>query len=331
MKFNTRKLWIGAMAASLALTGCASGSVSGGSDTNDSGNANDSELQQVTIGLFPSSAVGAIQLGINQGFFENNGIDLEMLLGQGSAAQLPALNSGTMHFMLSSPTTPLLATTQGLDVKVVSGYAKNREGTVEDSVAVLVSEGSDIKTAKDLEGKRVSINSLGSIGEIGIREAIALDGGNPQNVEFVQLGFSEVGAQLESGQIDAGMAGPPFMQQIVAEGGSVISDFIEVTNLGGAELVMVSSGSLTENDPELVESFVTALDQTLTYAEEHQDQVRDLLPEVLGTSPEAAAKTNFIQWDADLDVPSLTQFADLMDKYGLVDERPDIDKTVWTR
>lgn len=327
---TTRKLSAAALIAALSLTGCAQGSISGGADSG-SGSKGDSSLTKATIGLFPSSAVGAIQLGINKGYFEEEGIDLEMLLGQGSAAQLPSLTSGSLEFMLASPTTPLVATTKGLDVKIISGYAMNRPDIVEDSVAVLVGPKSNIKRAKDLEGKTVSINALGSIGDIGIREAISLDGGDPSKVNFVQLGFNEVAAQLESGQIDAGMAGPPFMQQIVANKGKVISDFINESELGGAELVIVSSGALTEKDPELVRGFNAALGKTLTYAEENQDEVRALLPEVLGTSEEAAAKTDFIEWKADLDVDALNQFADLMKKYGLVEERPDIDQTVWSK
>ncbi|MFZ3417401.1 MULTISPECIES: ABC transporter substrate-binding protein [unclassified Arthrobacter] len=327
---TTRLLGAGALLA-LALTGCASGSISGGESTAAAAGSGNSDLRDVTIGLFPSSAVGAIQLGIDKGYFEEEGLNLELLLGQGSAAQLPSLSSGSLDFMLASPTTPLIATAQGLDLKIISGYAANRPDIVEDSVSVLVGPGSDIKSARDLEGKTVSINALGSIGEIGIREAVELDGGDPNKVTFVQLGFNEVGAQLESGQIDAGMAGPPFMQQIVADGGSVISDFIQDADLGGAELVIASSGALTRDDPEVIESFVAALDKTLAYAEEHQDEVRALLPDVLGTSPEAAAKTDFIAWSAELDVDALKQFADLMEKHGVTEKRPDVESTVWTK
>lgn len=321
-----RNLTVSAVAAALALTGCSSGNASG-----DASAASDGELQEVTIGLFPSSTVAAIQLGIDQGYFEEEGIDLEMLLGQGSSAQLPSLSSGSIEFMLSSPTTPLLATTQGLDLKIVAGYGKNRSEIVEDSVAVLTAEGSDIESAKDLEGKVVAINALGSIGDIGIREAIELDGGDPDKVTFVQLGFNEVAAQLESGEIDAGMAGPPFMQQITHQGGKVISDFIQEADLSGAELVIVSSAALTEEDPGLVEGFVRGLDKTLEYAEQNQDEVRALLPEVLDTSPEAAENTEFLEWDAELDTEALEQFAHLMDKYELVDTKPSIEETVWDR
>ena len=313
-----------ALIASLAA--CANGSASGSSDDGSSADG----LQKVAFGLFPSSAVAAVQLGIDKGFFEEQGIDLEMVLGQGSAAQLPALSSGSLQFMLTSPTTPLVATTQGLDIKIVSGYAKNRADIVTDSVAVMVPKGSPIKSAKDLEGKTVSVNALGSIGDIGIREAVAQDGGDPDKVTFVQLGFPEVPAQLESGQIDAGMAGPPFMQQILSAGGAVASDFIQLAHLGGAELVIAASGDFVESDPETVKKFDAALAETLDYAETHLDEVREQLPELLGTDPAIAAKTDFIEYDAELDVAAIDQFAELLAKYDIVDTKPVVDDAVWT-
>lgn len=317
----------GGVALALSLTACSDGSVDGGA----SAASGDGDLRHVKIGLFPSSAVGAFQLGIDKGYFADHGIELELVMGQSSAAQLPAVNSGGLDFVLASPTTPLVATAQGLDLKIVAGYAENRPHIVTDSVAVLVGKGSPITSAKDLEGKTVAINALGSIGEIGIKEAVEKDGGDPSKVTFVQLGFDQVGAQLASGEIDAGMAGPPFMQQIQGAGGTVVSDFIQAAGLGGAELVIVSGGKLIEKDAQLVEDFVAALDETLDYAEEHIDEVRDQLPKVIGTDPAVAAKTDFIAWDADLDVDAIERFGVLMAKFGVLDSEPDVSKAVWTR
>jgi len=320
---RTLSVLAGSAALALALTACSNGS-------NDTAATSADGHDIVKVGLFPSSAVGAFQIGMEQGFFADEGIEVELVMGQSSAAQLPAVNSGGLDFILASPTTPLVAASKGLDVPIVSGYARNRPETISDSVAVLVGPGSDIKTPKDLSGKRVAINALGSIGEIGIKEAVALDGGDPDSITFVQLGFDQVAAQLESGQIDAGMAGPPFIGQILNNGGAVVSDFIPAAGLDGAELVIVAGRKLVETKPELVERFTRALDETLTYAEEHQDEVRELLPTVIGTDPAVAAKTEFIQWDANLDVEAIEQFSTLLVKYGVMNEEPG-DDIVWSQ
>lgn len=325
---KTRAAAVGALALALTLSGCASGSVDGsGSTTAASGSEG---LTKVTYGMFPSNTVAAFQVAIDKGYFERQGIDLELVVGAGSsAAQLPALATGDLDFMLASPVTALTATTQGLDIRIVDGVTQNDPKIVEDSTAVVVGASSSIKSARDLEGKKVSVNALGSIGEIGIREAVAKDGGDPKKVTFVQLSFPEVAAQIEAGQIDAGMAGSPFMQQVVAKGGRVVSDFIHDTGLGANELVTISSGKLVDSDGDLVKRFTAAMKEALPFLTENNDLIRAAMPAALGTDPAAAAKAQLSLYNADISQETIQLFADLLVKYGIVSTEPDVEKVIW--
>ncbi len=324
--FTSRVLAVGALGLALVLSGCSNGSVSGG--TTDNGSAN-STLTHVTLGLFPSSALAAFQVAIDQGFFKDQGLDLELVVGQGSAAQLPALSSGSLDFMLTSPITPLLANTQGLDVKIISGYARNNPDVVDDSTVVVAGKDSPIHSAKDLAGKTVSVNALGSVGEMGIKEAVEKDGGDPSTIKFVQLGLSEVPAQVAAGQIDAGMTGSPFIQQVLDKGGRVVSDFITAAGLGESELVIAASGNLTTKDPARVKSFVAALDKALPYLNEHHQAIIDMMPKVLGIPAAVAAKSEFMIWDPTVHQAALGTFATLMVKFDIVKKQPDVNATVW--
>lgn len=328
-----RATTIGALGFALALSGCASGSVDGSGSTpaaNGSATSGATELTQVTYGLFPSSTVAALQVAIDKGYFEKQGIDLELVVGAGSsAAQLPALATGELDFMLASPVTALTAATQGLDVRIVNGVTQNDPAVVEDSTAVVVGAGSSIKSARDLEGKKVSVNALGSIGEIGIREAVARDGGDPNKVTFVQLSFPEVAAQIEAAQIDAGMAGSPFMQQVMGKGGRVVSDFIHDTGLGENELVTIAGGNLVNSDPDLVKRFDAAMDEALPFLAGNNDLVRAAMPAALGTDPAAAAKTKLSIYDPAVSQETIQLFADLLVKYDVVSTKPDVDKVIW--
>lgn len=327
---NMRKFagMTGLVVATLMVTGCAQGSVDGSTSTEDP--ATSGELTKVTYGLFPSNTVAALQVAIDEGIFESYGFDLELVVGAGSsAAQLPALATGELDFMLASPVTALTAATQGLDVRIVSGVTQNDPEEVFDSTAVVVGANSDIKTAKDLAGKTVSVNSLGSIGEIGIREAVALDGGDPNAVTFVQLSFPEVAAQLEGGQIDAGMAGSPFIQQVIGGGGTIVSDFISDTDLGKNELVTIASGKLVSDEPEFVTEFVEALDEALMFMDENTDLILEAMPEVLGTDPEAAKNAKLSIYSSEVSPETIQLFGDLMFKYNIVDTRPDAETVIW--
>lgn len=322
-----RAIVAGLAGVALVLSGCASGSIDGGETPEE---PTTGELTHVAYGLFPSSTVAALQVAIDEGIFEAHGIDLELVVGAGSsAAQLPALTSGELDFMLASPVTALTASAQGLDVRIVTGVTQNDPDTVEDSTAVIVGAGSTIERPSDLAGKTVSVNALGSVGEIGIREAVALDGGDPSSITFVQLSFPEVAAQLEAGQIDAGMAGTPFMQQVLGAGGSVVSDFIHETGLGGNELVSIASGQLVDSDAALVAQFSEAMTEALAFLRENNDLVRAAMPEVLGTDPAVAERATLSIYDASLDVDTIQLFADLLFKYEIVETEPDVAAVVW--
>lgn len=316
-------------ALALSLTACGGGSVDGSGD-NAGGHSDNGGLTEVRYGLFPSNTVGALEVAKDEGIFEKHGIDLELVVGAGSsAAQLPALTTGDLDFMLASPVTPITAAERGMDIKIVSGVTQNDPDIVEESTVVVTGAGSNIKTARDLSGKTVSVNALGGVGEIGIRAAVEKDGGDPNSITFVQLSFPEVAAQLESGQIDAGMAGSPFIQQVTSQGGTVVSDFIPEAGLSKNELVSIASGKLVSEDPELVKRFNEAMTEATAYLNEHDDEIRKALPEAVGADPKVAEKAKFSIYSSEIDADTIQTFADLMSKYHVIKEKYDADALIY--
>jgi len=314
-----------AAAVTLGLAGCAGGSVDGGSAAPVAADG----LTPISIGVFTSPAVAVLQAGEDQGFFEDHGLDIEIIQAASSAAQLPALDSGKIQFMLASPVSPILANTQGLDVQIVAGYAQNDPATVNDSTALVVGAGSDLQRPKDLEGKTVSINALGSVGEIGINAAVEADGGDPSTIEYIQLALGDVPAALEAGQIAAGMTGAPWIGQVEAAGGSVLSDFIQEGGLGDNELVIAGNGTFAAENPELTAEFVAALEETYEYANANHDALAATLPAILNIPEEAAKKQVWTHYSAELDPAVLGTFADLMTRYEIVPTEPDVDALIW--
>lgn len=313
-------------ALAVSLLGCASGSVDGGAvrETEEG-------LTPISIGVFTSPSVAVIQAGVEQGFFEEHGFDVEIIQAASSAAQLPALDSGKIQFMLASPVSPILANTQGLDVQIIAGYAQNDPDTVLDSTALLVGAGSPLKSPKDLEGKKVSINALGSIGEIGINAAVEADGGDPSTIQYIQLALGDVPAALESGEIDAGMTGAPWTSQVEAAGGFVLSDFIQEVGLGENELVIAGNGTYVKDNPEKTEEFVAALEETYEFANENHDALAAMLPALLNIPEKAAQGQVWTFYSSEIHPAVLDTFAELMTRYGIVPKAPDMDAVIWKR
>ena len=70
----------------------------GGDDSGDSGGGGggggDQEVQLARVGVIPIVDVAPIYLGVEQGFFEEQGLEVELVPGSGGAAAVPCVVSG---------------------------------------------------------------------------------------------------------------------------------------------------------------------------------------------------------------------------------------------
>ncbi|HET8926852.1 MAG TPA: ABC transporter substrate-binding protein, partial [Microbacterium sp.] len=111
-----------AAAAALTLTACSSGTLSG-DETKAPETDGPTELTKVTVGLLPIAPAAAVQLGIDEGIFEKHGLEIAVETGQGGAALLPAVSSGTIEFAVGNPQSVLVAASQGLPMNIIAGYS----------------------------------------------------------------------------------------------------------------------------------------------------------------------------------------------------------------
>nr|BFE82866.1 hypothetical protein GCM10020093_054670 [Planobispora longispora] len=173
---------------------------------------------KVNAGVIAIVDTAPIHLGKAKGFFDKQGIDLTITPVQGGAASISGAVSGQFQFAFANTTSLLTAREQGLDVKVVANGVSSTGEPGEDFSAVLVKQDSPIRTARDLAGKKVSVNQLKNIGDTTIRASVREAGGDPAGIEFVELAFPDAPAALESGQVDAIWVVEPFVSQALSRG-----------------------------------------------------------------------------------------------------------------
>lgn len=196
---------LGAVGA-LVLTACGSGA------------EDDEELTPVEVGVIPIVDVASIYLGQEQGIFEEHGIDLTLTLAQGGAAIVPAVQSGDFDFGFSNVTSLLIAEDQGLPFQTVSAGPESTGESDDDFSAVMVDPDSGIESVTDLEGQQVAVNTLNNIFDSVISEGLLEADADPGNVDFVEMEFPDMLAQLESGNVDAISAVDPFVTTAEEEG-----------------------------------------------------------------------------------------------------------------
>jgi NitT/TauT family transport system substrate-binding protein len=303
----------------LVLTGC------GGSDDGDATTAQ-GEPDQVTIGLIPIVDVAPIYLGIDQGFFEDRDIELTIELAQGGAAIVPAVMSDQYQFGFSNVVSMMVARSTGLPVRLVGPGVRSTGEQGADFNGVAVPGDSPIRTAADLEGKTVGVNTLNNICGVSINESVRKAGGDPAKLKYVEIPPPDMPAALDTGQIDATCMSEPFLSGYLAAGGrTVASNYADVAE--DADIaVYFTSEQLLQSDPDLVERFTEALAESEAYAQEHPDETRATATTYTNLTAEQVADVTLPRFPTELNRDSLERILELADGDGLLKNPVDLDE-----
>ncbi|MGW3498723.1 ABC transporter substrate-binding protein [Streptomyces sp. NPDC001020] len=317
-----RRLLSGLAACTLLLASAACGS-SGGSDASDASGSS-GKVTTVKVGVIPILDVAPLYLGQKKGFYEQHGLKLAMTGAQGGAAIVPGVVSGQFQFGFSNMTSLMIAQTSGIPVKAVVNGVNSTGVEGKDFGAIMVKEDSSITSAKELEGKKVAINTLKNINETAVRESVRKAGGDPDKVHMVELAFDQMPAALDQGRIDAAMVVEPALATILSQGGrEIASSLVDVAkNLTVA--MYFTSSQYEKQHPDVIKKFREATAQSLAYANDHPDEVRQIVTTYTKIPADVLAKTTLPKWPAEPNRASIEALAQLGEKDGLFKKTPDL-------
>ena len=287
--------------------------------------AADGGLTTVTAGVIPILDVAPIYLGVDQGFFSDRGIDLQLEAGSGGAAIVPGVISGEYDFAFSNIASLIVAREQGLPLTTLSNGVTTVGEQGADFGGVFVLEDSDITDASELSGVTVAINNLNNIGDTTVRQSVRVAGGDPEEVDFVELPFPDMPAALETGQIDAVWAVEPFASAIRNAGHrEIASNFVD-THPDLSVAVYFTSEQNQAQDPELFEDITAALEESLAYAQDNPDEVRRILGTYTEIDAQAIEEMVLPRFPTEISEESMRTLADLMLTDGLIESDSDLD------
>jgi NitT/TauT family transport system substrate-binding protein len=296
----------------------------GGSD-DSGGSSAGGEPDAVTLGVIPIVDVAPIYLGDEQGFFEDQGIDLTLETAQGGAAIVPGVVSGQYQFGFSNVTSLLLATSKGLPLQVVANGVASTGKQGADFGAVVAKAGSGITDAAGLAGKRVAVNTLNNIGTTTINESIRKAGGDPSGVTYVELPFPDMPAALDAGNVDAIWVVEPFLTIATKAGATFIaSNYVDAAPDLTVATYFTSKQIAGEN-ADLVTRFTTAVEQSLEYASQHEDETRAVLSNYTEIDQAVVGAMTLPAWPTEINRASIEQLGQLAVDDGLLPEQPDLD------
>jgi len=307
----------------LALPACG-----GDDDDGGSGGGGGSEPTTLRVGVIPIADVAPLYLGIDKGFFEEEQLKIEPQLAEGGAAITPAVLSGDFQIGFSNTISLLIAASKDLPVQIISQGVLAGTKESEAWADLLVLKDGPVKDAKDLEGKTIAANTLKNICEVTIKASLEKEGVAVDKLKFAEVPFPDMNAALEQKRVDGACVVEPFVSQGKAGAARGIDPFYIRTAPDLTVATYFTSTQYAEENADVVDRFVTAINRSLEYAQSHPDEVRRILLDYTEIPPEAAEQIKLPVWRPDLNEPTIELLAELSEKYGLIEEQPDLNELI---
>jgi NitT/TauT family transport system substrate-binding protein len=311
----------------LTALACVAG-VAAACGDDDGGGGGAGEQATLNVGVIPIADVAPLYLGIDKGFFKDEKLTIKPQLAEGGAAITPAVLSGDFQIGFSNTISLLIAASKDLPVQIISQGVLGGEDESEAWADLLVLKDGPIEDGKDLEGKTIAVNTLNNICEVTIKASLEKDGVNVDELKFTEVPFPDMNAALEQKRVDGACVVEPFVSQGKAGPAKGIDPFYVRTAPDLTVATYFTTREYAEQNADVVDRFVSAMGKSLEYAQSHPDEVRQVLLDYTEIPPEAVEAIKLPIWRTDLSEPTIEQLSKLSEKYGLIEEQPDLDELI---
>ncbi len=238
--------------------------------------------------------------------------------------QTQALASGDIQFLNAvGATSVILAASNGADIKIISMYSRSPEAFM------LFTNNDDIKTAADLDGKKIA-GPKGTILHELLVAYLATADLTQDDVDFISMDIPSSQAALESKEVDCALLAGPTAYNAKQSGSKVVTTG---TGLVDATIVVATAQSFYDEHQDLVEAFLNAQKTTLEYIENNYDEIIQLTADETELSAEAV-KEMYPMYDFDMeitarDIESMKMTEQFLYDNKMIEHRVDIEDLVY--
>jgi NitT/TauT family transport system substrate-binding protein len=221
--------------------------------------ASAADLEKLRVSIIPINDVAPLFSAIQNGYFRELGLEIDTTPSTGGATGIPGLVGGSFDIAYGNVVSVLLASQQGLDLRVIAAGTKLSDKAT-DTTPVLVRSDSGIKSGKDLEGKVFAVNTRNNVIWLYARTWVKATGGDPDKVTFKEVPFPQVEDALRQQRVDAAFLVAPFSVIATQKPGlTVIAHPYSEIQLGVDVGQWITTGKLMAEKPETMKKFVAGL------------------------------------------------------------------------
>ncbi|MFD0942574.1 ABC transporter substrate-binding protein [Savagea faecisuis] len=239
----------------------------------DANSESGEDLKKVQLFLdwTPNTNHSGIYAAKDQGYFEEEGLDLEIMLpGEVPTEQIVA--TGKAEFGISFQTQVTQARAENMPVVSIVAIIQQHTG------GYYTPTDKGIKTPKDFEGR--VYGAYGSELEKSMLQAVMKsEGGDASKVDVVQVGNTDyfIATQRDVDFVNIFYAWTGIEGEVRGADMNFIKTIDYAPELNTYSPVIITNEEMIEQDPETVQAFVTAVLKGYEYAIENPEETADIL------------------------------------------------------
>ncbi len=276
--------------------------------------------------------IGTMKLihGITPYFYEKfapAGYKIEIIPFESPTDGKNAVITGTVDFGTFGIAAATLGAAAGEPLVLIASQC-NR------GMAVVSSTKSDIKTIKDLKGKKVAIWP-GSTQEVVILERLKAEGMTIKDIQPIRLPFSDMAPALARGDVDAYVGAEPGPGISLANRAGRIVEYPYSTAIGSLNMVWGARQDTVDKNPELVKIMLDMHRKATEYAMANDGAKVEMAVQKLGQtrkSIELASPNVELTWKIDAEfIKRAKAYAQLRHEKKQIRALPNFDKFISTK
>ena len=249
------------------------------------------EKTKLTVGVMGSIDAVPLVIAEQNGYFEEEGVDLDLQIFKAANDRDAALQAGELDGVLCDETAISIYQNSDIDMKIT--------GTTNGSWTLVAGKDSGITNLNDLKGKKVGISENTMIEYLA--DDIALSNGlEVSDIEKVAIPAMPARLEaLKNNQIDAAILPAPFNDTAVADGG------VEITKIYNKDIMISVTAFLQEvidKDANAIKGFYNAYNKAIEFINSNDiSEYEDIIISTVGYSEDMRGnivlpefKTNYL-------------------------------------
>jgi NitT/TauT family transport system substrate-binding protein len=269
---------------------------------------------KIVLGYTPANAFLPAFVAKDKGFFAKRGLDVTLQTVPQGSTIAGAMAGGTVQAGTLTPPAFLLAVEGGIDAQIVS--AATHQAKSNPTIAMMAREGSNIKAAGDMKGKRIGVPGLNGGNHIVAMKWLQNNGVDPKSATYVETGFPAMGDLLKGGQVDVVVPVEPFITRITqAKVGYIVA--VPTITERFLESFYIMRRDFIEKNPKAARDFREAIREAVEYVKSNEADARKSQMSYLKLPEPAAMSIKLPTFAVDVKREDMQFWVDLLKDFGV--------------